>query len=380
MTNLVLYRKYRPQTFKEIIGQEHIVQTLTNAISSGMNAHAYLFSGPRGSGKTTIARLLAKSFNCQNRKENEFEPCDKCSSCLEIMEHRLIDLIEIDAASNRGIEEIRELKAGIRFTPTKSKYKVFIIDEAHQLTKEAANALLKTLEEPPAHAIFILATTEIHKMIATIISRCQRFDFRKLTLEEIVKRLKIVCDKENVKVDKSVLELIALNSGGAIRDAESLLDQTLIFSQVLKTGKEIKIEDVKDLLGLVDIELVGQFCDFLNEKKAAEAINFLNKIIEKGLDLQEFAKSLINYLRQALILKITGKEVGKSIIVGLTQEEFQKLEKQVAIFKEEDLKNILNFFLEAENKIKYSSIPQLPLELAIIEAIKLDEKPDENNL
>jgi len=362
---LVLYRKYRPQTFAEVIGQEHVVQTLTNAISSGMISHAYLFAGPRGSGKTTVARLLAKAVNCQNRKKGEAEPCNQCSSCLEIMEGRSLDLLEIDAASHRGIDEIRELRDGIKFVPTKSKYKVFILDEAHQLSKDAANALLKTLEEPPSHAIFILATTEIHKMIPTVISRCQRFDFRRLTLPEIIKRLEIIAGKEKVKIERAALELIALNSGGAIRDGEGLLDQALTFAG---SGGEIKAEDIKDLLGLVEVELVAKFCDFLCQKKASEAINLLNEITDRGADLQEFAKILINYLRQALILKITGVEEGNPIITGLTKEEFQKLQNQAANFKEEELRNILNLFLEAENKMKYSPIPQLPLELAIIEA------------
>ena len=368
MANLVLYRKYRPQTFSEIIGQEHIVQTLTNAISSGMISHAYLFSGPRGSGKTTIARLLAKSVNCQNRKDNEFEPCNQCSSCQEIMAGNALDLIEIDAASHRGIDEVRELRDGIRFFPTKSKYKVFIIDESHQLTKEAANALLKTLEEPPGHAIFVLATTEIHKMIPTIISRCQRFDFRKLTVPEIIKRLEIISEKEKAKIEKATLELIALNSGGSIRDGESLLDQALTFSGTLGREGEIKAEDIKDLLGLVGIGLVSQFIDFLVKKKASEAINFLNEIAEKGSDLQEFSKALVNYLRQALIFKMAEIEDSQNpIITGLTKEEFQKLRGQAKNFKEGELKNILNLFLEASNKMKYSPIPQLPLELAIIE-------------
>lgn len=367
MPNLVLYRKYRPRTFAEIIGQEHIVKTLTNAISSEMVSHAYLFSGPRGTGKTTIARILAKSVNCQNRKKGEAEPCNQCSSCQEINEGRSIDLIEIDAASHRGIDEIRELRDGIKFVPTSSKYKVFILDEAHQLSKDAANALLKTLEEPPAHAVFVLATTEIHKMIPTIISRCQRFDFRKLTLPEIIKRLEIISGKEKVKIEKSALELIALNSGGSIRDGESLLDQALTFAGA--SGRELKAEDIKDLLGLVEIELVSKFCDFLCQKKTPEALNFLNELSEKGSDLQEFAKALINYLRQALILKITGGEESNPIITGLTKEEFQKLQTQAANFKEEELINILNLFVDAENKMRYSSIPQLPLELAIIEAI-----------
>ncbi|MDI6603373.1 MAG: DNA polymerase III subunit gamma/tau [Patescibacteria group bacterium] len=374
MANLVLYRKYRPQTFAEIIGQEHVVKTLSNAISSGMISHAYLFSGPKGSGKTTIARLVAKAVNCQNRKEGKFEPCNQCLSCREINEGKALDLIEIDAASHRGIDEIRELRDGIRFVPTKSKYKVFIIDECHQLSKDAANALLKTLEEPPGHAIFVLATTEIHKMISTIISRCQRFDFRKLTLPEIIKRLENICQKEKVRIEKPALELIALNSSGSLRDAESLLDQALTFASTF--NRELKAEDIKDLLGLVEIELVSKFTDFLYQKKSIEAINFLNEIAEKGLDLQEFSKSLINYLRQALILRLIGEAASDSanpIITGLTKEEFTKLQTQVAVFKENELQKIINLFLEAQNKMKYSPIPQLPLELAIIEATGLEQ-------
>ncbi len=369
--SLVLYRKYRPQRFSEIVGQEHVVKTLTNAITSGIISHSYLFCGPRGSGKTTIARLMAKALNCRDRKEGEPEPCCKCDSCVEIRENRAIDLIEIDAASHRGIDDMKELIEGIKFAPSKSKYKVFIIDESHQLTKESANALLKTLEEPPSHAIFILATTEIHKMIPTIISRCQRFDFRKLTIPEIIKRLEVISEKEKVKIEKAALELIALNSGGAVRDAESLLGQVLTFSSSSSSSSpssEIKAENVKDLLGLIEVALVSQFCDFLYKKEPSKALSYLNEISEKGSDLQEFARALINYLRQGLILKIAGPEAGNPMITGLTKEELLKLKEQTDNLKEEEIRHIINLFLEAETKMKYSSIQQLPLELAIIES------------
>ncbi len=360
MAKLVLYRKYRPQKFEEVIGQEHVVQTLSNALTSDLTSHAYIFSGPRGSGKTTIARLLAKSVNCHNRKGAE--PCGKCNSCLEIKEGKSMDLIEIDAASHRGIDDIRELRDGIKFAPAKEKYKVFIIDESHQLTKEAVNALLKTLEEPPAHAIFIMATTEIHKMIPTIISRCQRFDFRKLTLNEIVKRLAIVSKKEKAKIDKSALELIALNSGGAVRDAESLLDQVLTFAG----NQEIKVDNIRELLGLTNTAMIAQFVDFISEKNRQEAIEFLGETFEKGYDPQEFAKAVVRYLRQAMLLKIN-PETNNPIILGLTKEEQSKINSQIQKLSSLEIQKALNLFMEAENKMKYSSILELPLEMAVVD-------------
>ncbi len=370
MSNLVLYRKYRPQTFSEIVGQEHVVKTLKNAIASDTISHAYLFSGPRGSGKTTIARLLAKAVNCHDRKKGESEPCNECSSCQEVREGRSLDIIEIDAASQGGIEGIRELREGIKFSPNKEKYKVFIIDESHQLTKDAANALLKTLEEPPPHAIFILATTEIHKMIPTIISRSQRFDFRKLTLDEIVKRLKHISKEEKADVDDSVLRLIALNSGGSIRDAESLLDQVLAFRGVLK--KEATVKEVQDLLGIADNAVLAKFVSFLSEKKGKEAINFLQEVFDKGYDPQQFSKALIDYLRKILIFKIDPDSLD-SLIVGLTKEEQGTLKELSGKLEGKDLNKLLELFLEAENKMKYASIPQLPLELAIVEITKKEE-------
>jgi len=365
MANLALYRKYRPKTFSEVIGQEHIVQTITNAIENDLLSHCYLFAGPKGSGKTSIARLLAKAINCENPKG--FEPCNKCFSCSEINSGRAIDLIEIDAASNRGIDDIRELKQGIRFTPTRLKYKVFIIDESHQLSKDAANALLKILEEPPSFAVFVLATTEAHKMIPTITSRCQRFDFRKLTVSEVMKKLGRIVKQEKINIERPALELIAMNADGAMRNAEVLLDQCLSFGQTLKQ-KLIKKDDVKQLLGLVDISLVAGLINLIFQKKTRQAIEFLNEIVEKGMDPLEFAKALIDYLRQALILKISSN-LESPIFYNLTKEAKEELKLQVSKLQENDIRRALKAFLEAENKIKHSSIPQLPIEIAILEII-----------
>ena len=360
MANLVLYRKYRPQSFSEIVGQEHIIKTVQNAVASDLISHAYIFAGPRGSGKTTTARLLAKALNCHDRKEGESEPCNKCSSCLEVKTGNSLDLIEIDAASHRGIDDIRELRDGIRFSPNKEKYKIFVIDECHQLTKEAVNALLKTLEEPPSHAVFILATTEIHKMIPTIISRCQRFDFRKLSLPEIIQRLEILSKKEKAKIEKPALELIAQNSGGALRDAESLLDQVLTFGGAME---EIKAENIRELLGLSDTATVSGFVDLISQKKGPESVKFLEETFEKGYDPQEFARNLVSYLRQAMLLKIDPS----SSVIGLTKEEQEKLLKQIEVLSSNDIQKAVSLFMEAENKMKYTSIPSLPLELALVD-------------
>lgn len=369
MANLVLYRKYRPQTFIDIIGQEHVVKTLTNSISGNNISHAYLFSGPRGSGKTTIARIFAKAINCENIK-NGFEPCDKCSSCLEIMQQKSMDLIEIDAASHRGVDDVRELREGIKFAPVKSKYKIFIIDECHQLSKDAANALLKTLEEPPAHVVFLLATTEPHKMIPTILSRCQKFDFKRLQIPEIIKKLEFIAKKENLKIEESALSLIALNSRGSFRDAESLLDECISFSGgSVEPGQEvIKTESIKELLGIVEVGEISEFVDYLISKKTKEAISFLNLMVNNGVDMHEFTKTLIFYLRQMLILKINPDFINLQNS-GLSSGELEKMKFQTGQLQQRDLQDILKKFIDAENKIKYSAVIQLPLELAVIDAI-----------
>ncbi|MFH1308586.1 MAG: DNA polymerase III subunit gamma/tau [Patescibacteria group bacterium] len=360
MKELVLYRKYRPQTFSEVSGQDHVVKTLLSALKSGKVAHAYLFAGPRGVGKTTTARLLAKAVNCLD--SSSLEPCNKCDSCLEIMENRAMDLIEIDAASNRGIEEIRELRERIRFTPIKGKYKVFVIDEAHQLTKEAFNALLKTLEEPPAHAIFILATTEVHKMLPTIISRVQRFDFKKFGLNDILDRLELISKKEKVKADKKALRIIALNAEGHMRDAESMLGKVMAFSG----DKEISVEDVENILGIVDINLAIKFIDLLADKDSKKALEFIDKFINQGYDLVQFIQSLINYSRKLLLIKIS-KDLSKLIKEELSSEQLNTAIKQADKFSIEELSKIIEIFIETLFKMKRSSFPQLEVELAVVE-------------
>ena len=359
MENLVLYRKYRPTSFSQIVGQEHIIKTLINAIKLGKVAHAYLFTGVRGTGKTTIARLLAKAVNCLELKDSE--PCNKCSACLEINQGKSIDLIEIDAASNRGIDEIRELRDGIKFSPNKSKYKVFIIDEAHQLTKEAFNALLKTLEEPPAHAIFILATTEIHKVPQTIISRCQKFDFHKLTLDQIIGRLGWLAKQEKVSIEKPALELIALNADGSIRDGESLLGQIMSMED-----KNITLEEVQTILGVTDIKAVQDLIKYIVEKKNNLAISHINEIANQGHDLIQFAKSLVSYLRKVLILKIDSN-LAKLVASELTKEQIDVIIDQGKKFNQEDLIKAIRLFIHVGNEIKSADFQQLPLELAVVE-------------
>lgn len=364
MSNIVLYRKYRPTNFAEVVGQEHIVRTLQNAVAAGAVAHAYLFAGPRGSGKTTMARLLAKAANCESPKEGE--SCNKCDSCSEIMQGRAMDLVEIDAASNRGIDEIRELKEGARFAPTRLKYKVFVVDEAHQLSKDAANALLKLLEEPPAHAIFILATTEVHKMIGTIASRCQKFNFKKFTVAETVEQLEKIVKAEKGKVSKDALVLVAQEAEGSLRDAVGLLEKVLTFSP--KGGKtSLTVEQAREVLGVADNTVLSEFADVLLQKDAGKCIEVLNQRLQAGMDPHEFSKGMIRYLRYLLLASVDPSLI-ETLSQELTEENRNKLKEQAGQVSEEWLSKTVGYFLRAESEMRHTPIVQLPLELAIVDS------------
>ena len=296
MSYLVLSLKYRPQTFDEVVGQEHITQTLTNAFKKDRISQGYLFTGPRGVGKTTTARLVAKALNC---KETPGKPCNKCSNCMEITDGRNMDVLEIDGASNRGIEEIRGLRDAIQYTPINSKFKVFIIDEVHMLTTPAFNALLRTLEEPPPHGKFILATTDIYKVPATIISRCQRFDFNSISVQTISKRIQFVLGKEKIKIDAESLRVIAQKADGSMRDALSILDQVIAYS-----GDNITIENVNKVLGLIPTDVYFNLLDAIQLKNGESLIKLLIDIKTKGMPLQDFISGLNRHIRNMMIATI----------------------------------------------------------------------------
>lgn len=350
-----LYRKYRPQKFGEVLGQDHVTLTLTNALSGGSFSHAYLFSGPKGSGKTTTARLLAKAINCTGRDlvKGIFEPCNKCISCKEITEGKSIDMIEIDAASNRGIDEIRELRDKIRFAPTSSKFKVYIIDECHMLTKEAFNALLKTLEEPPAHAVFIMATTELHKVPATILSRTQVFDFKKAKISEIEKLLKKTVEKENIKIDDESLSLIAKLSFGAFRDALSMLEQ--VASLQTDGRSKISLEQTQKALGHSTDLTVLEFTKLLLEKDRKKALKMVDTLYFEGVDLENFIGNVVSVLRNLLLQK-----VGLESEVNFPDELISEIEVV-------ELTNIIEKLISASSKVKTSVLGQLPLEMVVFE-------------
>lgn len=375
---LVLYRKYRPKSFSDILGQDIISETLKNAGRLDRLAHAYLFYGSKGSGKTTTARILAKLANCQKRQtdgafKKTGEPCNKCQACVEIDNGRALDVIEIDAASNRGIDEIRNLKESIRVSPAALTRKVYIIDEAHQLTKDAFNALLKTLEEPPTHAILILVTTELEKMPATIVSRTQRFHFKRLPLETIIGKLKSIAKLEKINISDSAIELIAASGGGSFRDAESLLDQIVSLKThnlKLETQKhQIESDDVEKIIGNVAFKRISELAELLINKDLAASLKFLSEINENGYNLIQFNKDLIHYLRKVLALKFS-PELEEVFAREMTDQELKAIKKHGKVAEPEKIIKLMKLLIEAHTEMKYSPFIIVPFEIAIIEGLK----------
>ena len=369
-----LYRQYRPQTFAEVVGQNHVKITLAEEIKRHQIASAYLFCGPRAVGKTTIARLLAKSLNCLNRPEDTAEPCNNCANCLTIAAGQSLDIIEVDAASQTGVDNVREnIIASSHLAPSQGKYKVFIIDEVHMLSTSSFNALLKTLEEPPEQVIFILCTTEVHKIPATVVSRCERFDFKKISLADIIKKLSYILKQEGWSADEAVLGAIAKNSQGHLRDAESLLGQLMAVSQPMKNGDlHLTMEDFYLLAPSSDLVIISQFIKTLSEQNSVEAITIINKLVADGRDIRVFLQDLIEILRQLLLSKINPQllaeyqgQWGEDDMFGLLE-----LRQKLTI---NQLVQFLQLFIQAFNETREAFIIQLPVELAVVRAIGINE-------
>jgi DNA polymerase III subunit gamma/tau len=356
MSYLVLARKWRPQAFEEVVGQGHITRTLQNAISQRRIAHAFLFTGARGVGKTSTARILAKALNCE--KGPEINPCNQCTTCKEISSGNSVDVIEIDGASNRGIDEIRELRENVRYAPAKNRYKIYIIDEVHMLTREAFNALLKTLEEPPPHIIFIFATTEPHKIPATILSRCQRYDFKRIPLKEIVGNLKKIIVEEKVQISQRALLAIAQESEGSLRDAQSLLDQLISYA-----GEEIRDEDMNEVLGLIDRRLLSDTIEAIASRDVGRCMEVVEHIYQYGADLQHFCRELLQYFRNLILMKVSQHP---EALMELPEEELDILRGQAEKFEFDQLNHLFNLLLQGEEEIAQSTFPRTMLEITLI--------------
>lgn len=353
----VLARKWRPRNFHEIVGQEHVSRTLLNALKSGRVAHAFLFSGPRGSGKTTTARILAKALNCHSGEPGE--PCGKCVACTEITAGNCIDVLEIDAASNTGVDNVRSLIEQVQYNPARDRNKIFIIDEVHMLSNAAFNALLKTLEEPPAHVIFIMATTEYHKIPATILSRCQQHNFKLIKYPLILERLRVIAREEKIQISNIALEQVTFSSGGSLRDAMSALDQVIAFS-----GAAVRDEDVTMLLGLVEPTVLENTIRAIAGNDAEPLLKIVAELVEAGQDLQNFCRRLLGHFRNLMVLKAG---VSDSVLLGVPESLIPELTSQAALFSREDLLRLFEAFLKIEADLKHATQVRFELEMGLIE-------------
>jgi DNA polymerase-3 subunit gamma/tau len=360
MAYIVLARKWRPQQFEDIIGQDHVSTTLANAIETGRIAHSFIFAGPRGVGKTTAARILAKALNCE--KGPTKTPCNACSSCESITKGNSLDVLEIDGASNRGIDEIRNLRENIRFTPSQGKYRIYIIDEVHMLTKEAFNALLKTLEEPPKHAIFIFATTEIHRVPATILSRCQRFDFKRIPTKTIIGHLKKICEKEKISISEDALLQIAKKADGSMRDGQSILDQIISYS-----GGKISSEEVASALGIIDQEIFFQFTEKIKNGDLKEILNLCQTIYREGYDLAEFLLGFEEHLRNLLVTKT----IGNTELLNVSEQFAESYQKDSQDFQETDLLRYIQQIGDLQNSLKWATQAQMKFEIGLLKLAKM---------
>ena len=355
----VIARKYRPQTFSELVGQEHVRTTLGNAIGQNRIAHGYIFSGQRGTGKTTVARIMARCLNCE--KGPTIEPCLTCSACREIVAGNCIDVIEIDAASNRGINEMRELRENVRFRPARDRFKVFIIDEAHQITSEAFNALLKTLEEPPEWVAFIFCTTEAHKIPTTIASRCQQFSFRSVDFKELVTRMRWICGEEKIEADEEALAVIAQVGEGSVRDSLSALDQAIACC-----GAKLTEVEVRELLGVFSLDAMGEVTAALGDSDSRRMLQIVQELESNGRHLQHFCRELARYFRNLLVAKVAGSV---SRLIAASDAEQTKMIGIAAKFSEEDLTRYLHITLELYRDLQYSLQPRLHLELGLLRLV-----------
>lgn len=355
MSYIVLARKYRPQTFSEVVGQTHITDLLEKSITTNHLSHAYLFSGPRGIGKTSCARILAKSLNCQ--KGPTAVPCGKCASCLEIAAGTSFDVIEIDGASNRGIDEIRTLRENVKFAPSYGRYKIYIVDEVHMLTTEAFNALLKTLEEPPEYVKFIFATTEPHKVLPTIVSRCQKYDFKRVSVKTISEKIESIAKAEDLKVDTEAIYAIAKAATGSLRDALSILDQLSALS-----AKTIKAGDVVSMLGLVETEFVFELAQAVADKNCVKCFEVLDKILNQGKDMKQLLRNIVEHYRHLMVIKVGGKDLSKLVDYPVSVKEM--LLAQANHYTLEGILRAIDVFVEVQETAKIMDSFQIPLEVA----------------